>query len=323
MNFRTEIDIDRWQHPIDYHHNILSLGSCFADNISAKLRENKFRVTASPTGILFNPASIASALERIVECREVSSDELILCDGRYVSYDFHSSLGGESPESALQIMNKAIGHAHRALQSTDFLILTLGTAWVYRLNANGDIVANCHKQPQRLFHREMLGVEEIADIMSRVIEQLPRPMHITLTVSPVRHLGDGLAGNSLSKATLRLAIEELTKRHDNVGYFPSYEILMDDLRDYRFYAEDMTHPSPTAIEYIAKRFFDAALSPRAKELMPQIRQIVRAAQHRPLNPKSEEHKAFCRKQLAAIKQLAEIDFSEEKGMFERILQINL
>lgn len=323
MNFRTEIDIDRWQQPIDYHHKILSLGSCFADNIAAKLSENKFRITSSPMGILFNPASIASALERAIERREVTADELLLCDGRYVSYAFHSSLGGDSPESALQAMNGAIRCTHDALQSADHLILTLGTAWVYRLASNGDIVANCHKQPQRLFRREMLGVEEIADILGRVIERLPRRMHITLTVSPVRHLGDGLSGNSLSKATLRLAIDLLTRRHDNVGYFPSYEILMDDLRDYRFYADDMTHPSAAAIEYIAERFFAAALSPRAKELMPQIRQIVRAAQHRPRNSQSEEYKEFCRKQLAAIEQLAEIDFSEEKGQFEHILQINL
>lgn len=323
MNFRTVIDIDRWQHTIDYSHSIVSLGSCFANNIATKLAENKFRVVASPTGILFNPASIAAAVERMLDRRMVVPDELIYSDGRYVSYDLHSAFGGDTRESAAVTINEAIERGYTALRDADHLIITLGTAWVYRLVSSGEVVANCHKQPHAAFRREMLSTDEVVRAMEGVISRFSADKRITLTLSPVRHLGDGLADNSLSKATLRVAINTLCHRYPNVDYFPSYEILLDDLRDYRFYAEDMIHPSTMAVEYIAERFFDVALSPRAKELMPAVRQVVRGANHRPSNPQSREYIEFCRKQLAAIERLPEVDFSEEKRLFEHILQINL
>lgn len=323
MKFRTEIEIESWHRQIEYKESIVSLGSCFADNIARKLAERKFSITASPTGILFNPASISSTLNQLRNGYRVSSEELILRDGRYLNYDFHSSFSASTAEEAIAVMQNAMERGAEAMKRADHIIITLGTAWVYRLKESGKVVANCHKQQQALFDRQMLTVKEIVDSLAPEIEHLAPQKQVILTLSPVRHIGDGLVDNSLSKATLRVAIEELCRRYSGVIYFPAYEIVMDDLRDYRFYADDLTHPSTSAIEYIAERFFDVALSTDTKQRMMSIERIVRAAQHRPMNPHSEEYRAFCRKQLDEIAKFEDIDFEEEKRHFGAMLQINL
>jgi hypothetical protein len=322
MKLRTEITIAPWQEPMDYSHNILCLGSCFADNIARILKLNKFNVVASPTGILFNPMSIASALERITTMQGVEPHELIACDGSYVAYDFHSSISGESHTQAVEVMNEALNRGNKALSMADMAIVTLGTAWVYRLKESGKVVANCHKQPAALFSRQLLSTEECIEALERIVALCPK--RIVFTLSPVRHIGEGMEDNSLSKAILRVAIEEVCRRHkERVVYFPSYEIMMDDLRDYRFYADDLVHPTPMAISYIAEKFFATALSPSATTTKAKVEEIVRAAHHRPKNPKSEAYKAFCTSQLRAIEQLKSVDLSEEKRFFEHMLQINL
>lgn len=324
MKFRTEIVVAPWQQPIDYSHTILSLGSCFADNIAERLRERKFRVVASPTGILFNPASIARMVERMYRNdKPIALDELFACDGAWLSYDFHSKFAAETPDKSLQIMQAAIDLGHDALRRADHLILTLGTAWVYRLTATGEVVANCHKQPHDNFRRELLSVEEVVACMERVIACLNPTTQLILTLSPVRHIGEGMEDNSLSKAILRVAIDNIVKRYPRAIYFPSCEALIDDLRDYRFYGDDLVHPSSAAIEYIAEKFFEAALSTEAKRMLPAVEKIVRAAHHRPLNVASQQYKTFCQQQLAAIEELKSIDFDEEKRHFRMMLQINL
>lgn len=321
MKFRTEIEVTPLPRKIEYGHKIASIGSCFADNIARLLREAKFNITPSPTGILFNPASIATAIGDMRSHSEVSSEELIELNGRYVSYDFHSSLSGATPQEAQGIMQEARERGAKALAAADHLIVTLGTAWVYSHNNSGRIVANCHKQPAHLFTRRLLNVEEIVAHLSDIVPNTSA--QVILTVSPIRHIGDGLVDNSLSKALLRVAIDEVCRKYDNAIYFPAYEIVMDDLRDYRFYADDLLHPSTTAIRYIADKFFGAALSADTKELMTKVERIVQAANHRPTNPASEQHKEFCRKQLKSIAELKMIDFSREKELFEEMLQINL
>lgn len=322
MKFRTEIDIAPWAEPIDYDHKIVSLGSCFATNIAERLRNRKFQVTASPTGILFNPASIAAAVRDMVECRSIVPNELIMLNDSYVSYKFHSSISGTTPELAAERMNDTLAAGKRAIDNAKLMIITLGTAWVYRLRTSGEVVANCHKQPAANFRRELLSIEEIIESLEYIITHTE--CRIVLTLSPVRHIGEGMEDNSLSKSLLRVAIAEVVKRHaERVQYFPSYEIMMDDLRDYRFYCDDLVHPSEMAVDYIAEKFFDAALSSEAKELMVKVEEIMRAANHRPTNPRSEAHQIFCRRQIEAIDRLKDVDLSAERGYFERMLQINL
>lgn len=321
MKFRTEVNIPKWPFTIDHSHTIVSLGSCFANNIAAYLSRRKFRVISSPTGILFNPASIANAVDMILDSRTIRSNELIECDGVYLHHDFHSSISGYSPESAIANMQSAIDRAYKALHDADYLILTLGTAWVYKLANTGHIVANCHKQPASMFRREMLSIDEIVASLERIISR--SNARIILTLSPIRHISDGLEDNSLSKALLRVAIDDVCRRHSNVYYFPSYEILLDDLRDYRFYGDDLVHPSTSAIEYIAEKFLDAAISPATRQRMQLIESVMRGVEHRPNNPQSEAYKEFCRRMLRTIEEMEHIDFCEEKRHFERMLQINL
>ena len=322
MKFRTEIDIKPWSEPIDYSHNIVCLGSCFATNIAEELSRRKFRVVASPTGILFNPASIAQSMRQMVAMQTPNADELMEVECRYVHYNFHSALGRDTREDTITTIGTALQRGKEALESADMVIVTLGTAGVYRLADGGAVVANCHKQPQRLFRRELLTVEECVAQLEEIVALAPR--RVLFTVSPVRHVGEGLEENSLSKAILRVAVDIVCRRNAvRVAYFPSYEILIDDLRDYRFYSSDMLHPSDVAIDYIVNKFYDTALSNEAKSLKLKVDRIIQAAEHRPFDPHCDEYKSFCRKQLEAIKSIPDIDLSKESEYFEHMLQINL
>lgn len=322
MKFRTEIAIAPWQTPLDHSHRIVSLGSCFATNIAERLAERKFHICASPTGILFNPASIAVAVRDMVEGRSVTTRELITLDDSYVSYRFHSALSGSTAEEAVARMNAAMERGREAIVNADVMIVTLGTAWVYRLRTTGEVVANCHRQPQHTFRRELLGIGEIVECLEDILRHTSCRM--ILTLSPVRHIGEGMEDNSLSKALLRVAIDEVARHHaERVVYFPSYEIMMDDLRDYRFYADDLVHPTKMAVDYITERFFDVALTKESKMLISKIEDVVRAARHRPANPTSAAYREFCQRQIAAIDNLDGVDLSEERAHFESMLQINL
>ena len=318
MKFRTEISFEPLAEGIDHSAKIFALGSCFAESISERLQRAKFSVTTNPFGVLFNPLSIASAIERLSDTRTFA-----VCDIRegkegFFSFDAHSSLDGKTQTEAFANLNKALAQGSTALHDAEWVILTFGTAWVYE--HDGRVVANCHKQPAKEFERRRLSVAEIVERYKTLFEGVLRDKRVILTVSPVRHLGDGLQENSLSKAILRLAVEQLCEQFDNVHYFPSYEILIDDLRDYRYYAEDLAHPSKMAVEYVWGRFCEYALTDKARELLPKIEQIVSAAGHRPFNPESDAHRAFCRKMLAKAEEMHEIDFALEKEAFERYLR---
>ena len=234
-------------------------------------------------------------------------------------YDFHGSLSRTEADEALDAMNEAVRRGAEALHGADTLLLTFGTAWVY--DHEGRPVANCHRQPAAEFHRRRMTVEEIVAPLARLLEGELAAKRLIVSVSPVRHAGDGLVENSLSKATLRLAAAALEERFaERVRYFPAYEMLVDDLRDYRFYAEDLVHPSPQAVEYVWEHFTQAALSERARRLLPEVERIVRASEHRMQHPRSEACRAFCRQQLAAIEALPEVDFTAERAYFSRFLK---
>ena len=317
MKFRTEIEVAPLAEGLEYGAKIFALGSCFAENISERLRKSKFSIASNPFGVLFNPASIAAAIERLADARTFAVCDICESGESFFSFEAHSSLDGTTHTEAFGNLNKAVAQGSKALHDADWVILTFGTAWVYE--KEGRVVANCHKQPASHFVRRRLSVEEIVERYSRLFEGVLRDKRVILTVSPVRHVGDGLQENSVSKATLRLAVEELVAQYENAHYFPSYEILIDDLRDYRYYADDLAHPSKMAVDYVWERFCDAVLTDDAKMKLPLVAQIVAAAEHRPFNPESEAHKAFCRKMLAKAESMPEIDFALEKGVFERYL----
>ena len=218
-------------------------------------------------------------------------------------------------------MNNALNNGRRSLEEVTLIIITLGSAYVWR-DSHGEVVANCHKMSAKNFSNELLTTEQVTDSLREIIDNTKAK--ILFTVSPVRHLNDGLEGNSLSKAILRVAINNIISQHPNrASYFPAYELVIDDLRDYRFYAEDMLHPSAQAVEYVTGKFFEAALSDDAKKIQNKVSDIVQARAHRPLNPHSEAYRNFCQTQLKNIAELDDIDFSEEKEYFEQMLQINL
>lgn len=323
MQFRTTVKIESLKQKIGHNDSILSLGSCFADNIASRLAAAKFQITASPSGVLFNPESIASAIEQYSRAAAPTAEELREGDEGWYSFDFHSSLSHSEREVALAQMQQAVEQGAEALAKAKVVIVTFGTAWVYRLKENGRVVANCHKQHQSLFSREMLSIEEIVERYAPLMEGVLAGKKVIMTVSPIRHLSDGLEANSLSKAILRVAIDKLAERYDNVHYFPSFELLNDDLRDYRFYADDMTHPSAVAIDYIWERFEEYAFSAATTDIIKRLRKIADAVAHRPLNADTEAHRNFCLKMIGEIAAMecvtSGIDFSEEKRHFKQYL----
>lgn len=317
MKFRTEIDKPQLKGRIDYNSKIVTLGSCFAENITKRLAAAKFCVKRSPVGILFNPASIASTLTAFAERSAVDCGRIVRRSEGWVSLDCHSELAMPTEEEAIKTLQNAIDEGHKLLRSATCVIITFGTAWVYEHIATGRVVANCHKQPSREFCRRRMSVEEIIDLFKPLMEGVLRDKHIIFTVSPIRHTADGLTENCVSKAILRLAADTLSSTYDNADYFPAYEIVTDDLRDYRFYAEDMVHPSAQAVEYIWQRFIESALADSAVELLPKVEKIVAAATHKPFNPNSEEYATFCKRYLKEAQRLSMIDFSAECEVFER------
>ena len=317
MKFRTEIESISPTAKIDYSTKIFAVGSCFAQNIAQKLIQAKFKVNLCPTGILFNPISIASALTNFTHLNAVNIERIVTRGDSFVSLDSHSCLAQATLDDAISALNNAIATGHKALSEANCVIITFGTAWVYEHIATKSVVANCHKQPLSSFIRRRLSVEEIITTFTPLMEGILSDKHVIFTLSPVRHISDGLTENSLSKATLRLAIDKLCSLYSDTDYFPAFEIVTDDLRDYRFYADDLVHPSNQAIDYIWERFAEAIFTERTKQLLPKVMKIVAAAAHRPFNIHSEEYQEFCRKQLAAAKAMMEVDYSDECDFFAR------
>lgn len=320
MKFRTEIEITPLDAKIGYENRVLTLGSCFAAHIAQRLTQARFHVTVNPSGILFNPLSVAAVIRSYASLTPITRNELEFDGEWWYHFGFHGDFSAPEADEALCRMNTARIAGAEALCMADRVILTFGTAWVYEHNE--EVVANCHRRPASEFVRRRLAVAEIVTTFSELISGPLAGKQIILTVSPVRHLGDGLAGNAASKATLRLAAEELAEKFANVCYFPAYEILTDDLRDYRFYADDLIHPAPQAIAYVWEKFSAAALSDKAQHLLPEIEAIIAAAAHRPRNPQGEAHRIFCRRQLERIAALPDIDFRAETEYFRRCIEIN-
>lgn len=315
MKFRTELKIAPLKRTIDLSERIVTLGSCFATAISEALSSQNLRIVGNPLGPLFNPASIASALRRAMDGRRFTAEELSTnAEGERFSFDASTHFTDPSGQALLERLNATNDRLREAVTEARWLIFTFGTAWVYRLQTSGEVVANCHREPLASFRRERLTVEEILTEWKQLIEGPLADKQIILTLSPIRHLGDGLQDNAVSKATLRLAIEELVSAYDNVHYFPAYELLIDDLRDYRFYAEDLVHPSRQAVAYIVERFTEFAFSSVNRAYLDRIDHVLNFCRHRPLHPHSESHRQGVKRtldELYALQEEVKIDFSEQ------------
>jgi hypothetical protein len=305
MKLRTELQLRPAKNTIDHHSRILLIGSCFSDHVSARLSRSGFDILANPHGILFNPESIKNAILDCLTTRTYSTSDLLFNGEQWVSLAHHGKFSDPDPEVTINRINKNIKQARDFLEQCSHLIVTLGTSWVYRKRKENRIVANCHKIPQREFEKELLTAEQILGGLTEMITQVREvnsSIRFIFTVSPVRHLRDGIVENTLSKARLHEAVAELTQE-DTVHYFPSYEIMMDDLRDYRFYESDMIHPNKTAIDYIWEKFSDAWVKPSCKDLMKRVESVYRSLEHRPLNPRSGRHEEFMQKIEKEIEEI--------------------
>ena len=295
MNFQTIVPLNKeTRNSIDYNAKILLLGSCFSENIGDKLNYFKFQTSQNPFGILFHPKAIENLVTNAINEKKYLPEDLIFQNERWHSFDAHSSLSTTDKNELLANLNSAIRATNKKLKEATHIIITLGTSWVYRFIETDVIVANCHKIPQKKFLKTLLSVDEITKSLKTTISHLKsvnKNIHILFTVSPVRHLKDGFIENMQSKSHLITAIHSIMKTK-NSSYFPSYEIMMDELRDYRFYAEDMIHPNKTAINYIWERFAETRISESSKLTMKEVETIQKGISHRPFNENSEQHQKF-------------------------------
>lgn len=309
MQFRTQIPISKSNTPIDYNSKILSVGSCFAENIAEKFDYFKFQNETNPFGIIFNPISIEKIFRRVSELDFYQEKDIFFHNERWHSYEVHSDLSNSDRQELLETLNKAITETNKQLKEATHIIITYGTSWIYKNLKSEEIVANCHKVPQKQFSKELLSAELIQKSIQNtidLIQTLNPNINFIFTVSPVRHIKDGFIENQLSKSHLFTALHQTFDfRLSTFDYFPSYEIMMDELRDYRFYAEDMLHPNQIAIDYIWKLFSENYIAQESISVMQEVDEIQKSLRHRSFNPESEQHQKFLVNLQKKIKLLGE------------------
>ena len=308
MEFRTSIGNLNNQGMIQHSHRIMLLGSCFSDNIGNKLRRSLMQMQINPFGTVYNPASILGEVERIIDGTPASENELFKHNDMWHHYGFHSKFSSDSADKALTKMNLSISTAHNHLRQCDFVIITLGTAFVYEAKSINKIVSNCHKVPAKEFNRYLLTFGQIRDTLDTIVTKItdftPKAK-IIFTVSPIRHIGDGLEQNQLSKSLLRAAVGEVVSAHSQVcSYFPAYEIMLDDLRDYRFYASDMLHPSDVAIDYIWNTFKASFFDDSTAQLVARCERACKRIEHRPFTDNASEIEKFRNETAKVLDALA-------------------
>ncbi len=316
MNFRTELSYNPQSIKLDYSSKIFTIGSCFATEISEKLSYYKFSVLHNPFGVLFHPLAIENALMRIYSVEEYQASEIYKYEELFLSWDHHSSFNNISLEKILQQINQNIQTANKFLQETDMVIITLGTAFVYKLRQYDLTVANCHKIPNSQFSKILLAEHQVKTSLKNIVEMLTdigkEGMKIFFTLSPVRHIKDGMVENNRSKAKLLCAIHSVVEAYDNCEYFPSYEFVMDDLRDYRFYKEDLIHPNDMAINYIWNKFKEAHISEKVFPIMQEVGKINQSLQHRAQNINTIAYKKFL---YSILKDIQEAEPLLPQGAF--------
>ncbi|MFT4203911.1 MAG: GSCFA domain-containing protein [Chitinophagaceae bacterium] len=325
MQFQIRLHIPQLEPSIRYEDNILLMGSCFTEHIGKFLEEDKFSVLQNPYGIVFDPETLSRSVVDLMEQNEIAESELFQQDGVWHHWKFHSGYSGLDRKEVLDGMNRSIRQGHDFLKKAKWLLLTLGTSYVYRLAGNNHVVANCHKVPAKNFVRRLNTIEaniQAFDIMLYRLFRFNPDIRVVFTVSPVRHIKDGIVENNRSKARLLETVHHLVDKFDRLHYFPAYEIMVDVLRDYRFYDIDLVHPNYAGTSYVLERFKESCMNAETIELSETLHKIFLAKKHKPFNSESEQHKAFLRKYHALCLELSEqypyLDFREELKYFGNV-----
>lgn len=326
MNFRTEIKEISCGFTISHVDKLVLVGSCFSNNIGEKLEKGKFETLINPFGILYNPVSIKNAFKLCFSAEETNQEELIFNNERFHSLKHHSDFSNVAAAAVVTSINERAKETKIFLKNAKVLFVTLGTAWVYRYNLTEEIVANCHKLPNHNFTKELLSVAAIKEALEELVYLVRKEnstIKIVFTISPVRHLKDGMIENNKSKSILNVAVHELLEEIENCHYFPSYEILMDDLRDYRFYKDDLLHPSEFAINYVWSNFRSCFFESDTINLIGEIEKIKRGIEHRSFNASSKEYKNFINRLITNIRALEKkhvtLNFSAELDLLNKSL----
>lgn len=315
MEFRSKFDIAPSLEKIKYTDHLFFIGSCFSNNISKILQQRKFDTLSNPFGILYNPISVFENLKNIIHQKEYTEKDLFLKDEVWNCFSFHSDISGTDKQAVLVNINKQINNSHTFIAKTNTIFITLGTAWVYE--TDNQIVANCFKIDAKKFNKRLLTIDEIFNSAQNIIQEIKKfnkDLKIAFTVSPVRHLKDGFVENSQSKSTLILAIKKIAEQFETTSYFPAYEFLMDDLRDYRFYDTDMVHPNKLAISYIVEKFDKHYFSAETFENVKKIEKIITSLNHIVRFKETQSHSKFKKNLLKKIEEMEKkgFDFSKEK-----------
>ncbi|WP_400080663.1 GSCFA domain-containing protein [Winogradskyella sp. R77965] len=309
MKLQTQIPLGKQPHnQIDYNSKVLLLGSCFSENIGSKFDYYKFQSKVNPFGILFHPLAIENLITRAINKDYYTENDVHFVNEQWCCLDAHSKLNSASKDNLLKRLNEQIELTNQRINESTYIIITLGTSWVYRDITSDKIVANCHKLPQKQFLKELLSVDQITESLEAIISlvrSINPKVNFLFTVSPVRHIKDGFVENTLSKSHLISAIHNVIEPRWHHYYFPSYEIMMDELRDYRFYDEDMIHPNAVAIDYIWEKFKHVWISDEIESTMQDVDTVQKGLKHKPFNTKSEAHQKFITKLQSRIKDLCE------------------
>jgi len=329
LKFHTIVDIPRYSKQTGYGEANMFLGSCFTENIGNRMASLKFNTDINPFGILYNPSSVSSALRFLLNKQKFTESNLVEYGGLWHSFSHHGSFSANNAREVVENINGRIDSSSKFLQQAEFLFITFGTAWIYKYKNTGETVSNCHKIPASAFSRIRLTVDEIVDDYRQLFNEIriinPN-LKIIFTVSPIRHWGDGAIENQRSKAVLLLAIDELIAEYGNAfcNYFPAYEIVMDELRDYRFYAPDMLHISDVAIGYVWEKFEQALIDEKSRQAARQVVKILQAVNHRPLHGISTEYNRFLKlsyeKTVRLEKEFQNLSLTDEKIHFEAEMQ---
>jgi len=311
-SFRTELNLPVAQEKMNLRDSVITIGSCFSDVIGTYLKESKINALTNPFGTVYNPISIFKLLKK----NEWDESKFVEHSGSFFHYDAHSSFFASSQISLNEQLTACKHLVLGEMKRADWLVITFGTTFVYRLKASGEIISNCHKIPQKYFTKESLSIEEISEAFEVFYKELKEnnpKIKLLLTVSPVRHIKDGLENNAVSKSMLRVICDTLQTKFNDVYYFPSYEIMMDDLRDYRFYKKDMIHPNDLAEEYIWNIFQQTYLDSETRDFIKKWKKIKEAIGHKPFNSESEAHQRFLINTLDALQKLKkQVDISQEE-----------
>ena len=323
--FQTVVEVPKYQWQTGYFQKIIFMGSCFTENVGSRMETLKFDVDVNPFGILYNPVSVANGLQILLQQKEFKAEDLIYTNGLWHSFSHHGRFSSANENEALEQINSRIKSSADFLKNAGFLFITFGTAWIYKFKKTGLPVSNCHKIPAKEFERVRLTVDEIVDEYRELLTEIRKVnplLKVVFTVSPIRHWKDGAIENQRSKAVLLLAIDQLINEFgtDFCAYFPAYEIVMDELRDYRFYADDMIHISDVAVKHIWEKFQFAMIDKESQQVAAQVQKIVKAASHRPIHKCTPEYNQFLEqlnKQIAELEaKYKHLNFAAEKVYFK-------